>query len=565
MTLRAVTYARFSSDLQSAASIDDQERVCRQRAVREGWLIIDTYADHAISGSTMQRPGYQALMARLHRGGIDIVLTESWDRISRDPEHTAGFFKRATFAGARIITLAEDEITDFHVGLKGAMGAIYLKDLRAKTHRGQEGRILAGRSIGGPPYGYQVVRQIGRDGDLDRGLRAIDEAEAAVVRRIFDLYVRGASPLRIARTLNADGVPGPSGGPWLEDTIRGRSTRGDGILRNAIYDGRLVWNRRHNLKDPVTGALVRRAAATNTHVEVEVPLLKIVERDQWQAAQARLLDNAAAANPAAPDGQPGFWDRRKPRHLLTGKVFCGICGQGFATMGKDYLRCMHARNGHCANTASLRRGPLESAVLDALRVQLMAPHLLKAFVGAFTDEWQRLAQEARVTTTASTRERAELERKIANLIEVLSEDPRSPGIRIKLADLEAQLDRLPLPTTPAVSDAPRLPTDLGAVYRSRLAEFELALTDIAMPDLLEAARALIERVVVHPPAGDDGLPKIELDGNLPRMLQLAINQNTKKGDTESAALFVNAIECSVKRDPGAKPLAFLPCRHPTHA
>jgi hypothetical protein len=75
-----------------------------------------------------------------------------------------------------------------------------------------------------------------------------------------------------------------------------------------------------------------------------------------------------------------------------------------------------------------------------------------------------------LATTASARERASLERKIANLVEVLSEDPRSPGIRIKLADLEAQLDRLSLPTIPAVSDAPRLPTDVGAVYRSRLAE-----------------------------------------------------------------------------------------------
>ena len=93
--MRAVTYARFSSDLQSAASIVDQERVCRQRAEREGWNIVEAFADHAISGSTMLRPGYQALLARLRKGDIDIVLAESLDRISRDMEHIASFFKVA--------------------------------------------------------------------------------------------------------------------------------------------------------------------------------------------------------------------------------------------------------------------------------------------------------------------------------------------------------------------------------------------------------------------------------------------------------------------------------------
>ena len=93
--MHAVIYSRFSSDLQSAASIVDQERVCRLRAEREGWQVIDTFADHAISGSTMLRPGYQNLIARLRQGGVEVVLAESLDRFSRDQEHIAGFFKLA--------------------------------------------------------------------------------------------------------------------------------------------------------------------------------------------------------------------------------------------------------------------------------------------------------------------------------------------------------------------------------------------------------------------------------------------------------------------------------------
>jgi len=67
---------------------------------------------------------------------FDIVLAEALDRFSRDQEDTAGLFKRLTFAGVSIVTLAEGDITHLHVGLKGTMNALFLKDLADKTRRG---------------------------------------------------------------------------------------------------------------------------------------------------------------------------------------------------------------------------------------------------------------------------------------------------------------------------------------------------------------------------------------------------------------------------------------------
>jgi site-specific DNA recombinase len=78
----------------------------------------------------------------------------------------------------RLVTVSEGEIGDLHIGLKGAMNALYLKDLADKTRRGLEGRVRAGRSGGGRCYGYDVV-----PGE-ERGGRVINEDEAAVVRRI---------------------------------------------------------------------------------------------------------------------------------------------------------------------------------------------------------------------------------------------------------------------------------------------------------------------------------------------------------------------------------------------
>ena len=78
------------------------------------------------------------------RRRFDVVLTESLDRLSRDQEDIAGFYKRTLFAGIKIVTLAEGEISELHVGLKGTMGALYLKDLALKTRRGLEGRVAPG-------------------------------------------------------------------------------------------------------------------------------------------------------------------------------------------------------------------------------------------------------------------------------------------------------------------------------------------------------------------------------------------------------------------------------------
>src|SRR5206468_522069 len=158
--IKAAIYARYSSDNQRDASIADQLRLCRLLADREGWTLEEEYADHAVSGATLLRAGFQALMRDALKRRFDVVLAESLDRFSRDQEDTAGLFKRLTFVGVRVITLAEGEITHLHVGLKGTMNALFLKDLADKTRRGLRGRVEAGKSGGGLCYGYRVIRSL---------------------------------------------------------------------------------------------------------------------------------------------------------------------------------------------------------------------------------------------------------------------------------------------------------------------------------------------------------------------------------------------------------------------
>jgi site-specific DNA recombinase len=171
---RVALYARYSSDHQRDASIEDQFRLCHLHAKRESWTVVESYADRGVSGSSViLRPGVQALIADAMRGRFDVVLAEALDRISRDQEDIAGLFKRLNFAGVPIITLGEGEITELHVGLKGTMNALFLKDLADKTRRGQRGRVEKGKAGGGNSYGYRTVRQLDASGNLLRGDRMI--------------------------------------------------------------------------------------------------------------------------------------------------------------------------------------------------------------------------------------------------------------------------------------------------------------------------------------------------------------------------------------------------------
>ena len=207
--MRAVIYARYSTDLQSPSSIEDQIRVCRERIDREGWTYHTAYCDRAVSGASRLRASYQMLLEDARRGFFDVVVAEALDRLSRDQEDTAHLFKHLSFAGVQLVTLSEGEISELHIGLSGAMGALYLKQLAEKTRRGLRGRVEQGRSGGGRSYGYSIVSNASHADQT--GERRIDEAEATVVCRVFMSYRDGVSPREIAKMLNREGVPGPAG------------------------------------------------------------------------------------------------------------------------------------------------------------------------------------------------------------------------------------------------------------------------------------------------------------------------------------------------------------------
>jgi site-specific DNA recombinase len=515
---RAAIYARYSSENQSETSIEDQVRNNRRLCEEKGWHVAEVYWDRAMSGASTLRPGYQKLLADARADKFDVVVAEGLDRLSRDQVTTATLFQQLSFIGIMIFTRADGEVNELHVGLKGTMNALFLKDLALKTHRGIEGRVRQGKSGGGKAFGYRVVQQRAADGTAIRGDREIVEAEAAIVQRIFAEFAAGKSPRAIARDLNRENIKGPSGKPWRDTTIRGHATRRTGILRNDLYAGRLLWNKQSYRRNPDTGKRVARPREDREHIATEVPELRIVDQAMWDAVQARL--NAIRASPCSTKQRKSeFWKRRRPKHLLTGLVHCGECGGLMAAIGKDYLACTAARSGAgCSNRTSIRRSRIEEVVLEGLKKQLMEPELVEEFIRAFHEEinLQNSAQELRAVEHQA--ELARVTKKLKGLYDAIADGLRTPGLKDQLLRLEAHQAELNKLVESAPPPAPRLHPKLAEFYRATVADLHAALNDLgARTEAAEILRGLIERISVR-----DDLQghMVELTGDIVKLITL---------------------------------------------
>jgi site-specific DNA recombinase len=287
--LRSVPWRAGGLNRTEAAPRVRQLRSGRESAREDA--VVEEFTDHAISGSTLLRSGFQSLMRDALNGRFDIVLAEALDRFSRDQEDTARLFKRFTFAGVNIVTLAEGDITHLHVGLKGTMNALFLKDLADKTRRGLRGRVELGKSGGGLCYGYKVACAT-HDAGAATGVREIVPVEAEVIRRIFRDYAAGLSPKALAKRLNAERCPGPGGSPWNPSTIHGNPARG--TRRPTRVESLAIH------QDPDSGKRVLRLNPSSDWVTTAVPALRIVDDELWDQVKARQVEMRRVASNGDP-------------------------------------------------------------------------------------------------------------------------------------------------------------------------------------------------------------------------------------------------------------------------
>ena len=509
--MRAAIYARFSSELQDERSIVDQIAVAKKYVETRGLTLTQTYQDAAISGaSTLNRPGLQSLLADALVGRFNIIVTESLDRLSRSQADIATLYEKLTFLGVRIETLADGAVSEIHVGLKGTMAALFLKDLAQKTRRGQVGRVKAGRIPGGKSYGYDIVHK-----GEERGLRALNTTEADVVRRIFKEYANGKGTFAIVVDLNKERIAGPRGGLWSASALIGSPKRLNGLLNNELYKGTIVYNRQRFMKDPATGKRVARENPQNEWHRQEAPELRIVEQDVWDAVQAKRSER----------GGKHLYHKRRPKRLLSGLLRCACCGGNYSVVRDDVMRCATLSNSRgCDNRRTIRTDEIEQRVLTALDRYLLAPDVVADAVATYIKERQRLSKQRAKRHGEISRDLAAVKRRIEAVLELaMAGNGDAKSVNRKLVELEADQDRLETELTKAPSaDAIAVHPSAPERYRAKVAQIHEALKQGqgAAHDAIKLLRDLVDHIIVTPterpaPVG------LQVVGNLAALLMEA--------------------------------------------
>ena len=473
---RVAIYARYSSQLQKPTSIDDQIRLCRQRAEADGRVVVRVHFDRATTATTRHsRSGLRDLLRDAERQAMDFVYAEALDRLSRDQEDMPGIYKRLKYWNVQLFTLQEGEIQPIHICVGAFMNQAFIENLANKTRRGQIGAVHDGRIPGGLSYGYRTANRIDETGRPIRGLREIDPDQASVVRRIYRLYAEGSSVRDIAGILNREGEPGPRGRAWGQSTINGHRSRRNGILNNELYRGRLVYNRQNFIRDPDTGKRQARPVDPSEWIVEDVPDLRIVDDALWDIVQTRRQAGQDRRHSSAP---------RTPLPL-TGVLRCGECGGPMTIVNKRRYAChAHREKRTCHNP----RG------IDARRIEDQACSLLSMHVLKHPDVHMMVHQAAERSHARRAEIAAEVDDKktrIDNLIDSIETGRASQAAHRRVLDLEHEIAALKielqdLGTVPCVR-----PGEIAERIQQRLSVLNAAITD-KRPDPARRHRALLE-------------------------------------------------------------------------
>ena len=236
----AAIYARKSTEQNGVA--DEAKSVVRQidhakaYAQRKGWKLADEYVfvDDGISGAEFaNRPGFLRLMNSLKpRAPFQALVMSEESRLGREAIETAYALKQLVQAGVRVFFYLEDRertlespIDKIMLSLTTFADELEREKARQRTYDAMLRKARAGHVTGGRVFGYENLEITGPGGQRSHVERRILEDEAAVIRRIFQMYANGDGYTKIAKTLNAEGALSPRsqrGRPrgWASNCIR---------------------------------------------------------------------------------------------------------------------------------------------------------------------------------------------------------------------------------------------------------------------------------------------------------------------------------------------------------
>ena len=427
-------YLRVSSQAQRQRdTIASQREAVLDHARRCGWAIPDAYvfADDGFSGATLERPALEALRDGVASGEVETVLVWSVDRLSRNFAHQILLQEEFARTGAKIVCVQEpDDATPHGMLLRQILSVISEyertqiaeRSRRGKIHRARQGSL---NMLTRAPYGYRLLRKTETCG----ARLEVDDTEARVVRRIFELYVReGLKMHEIGPRLDAQGVRPRHARHWSCSTVAV-------ILRNEAYIGKAAYLKsmssgkraRHNRTGRQKGGAVRRLIGRTARAReewIELPVPAVVDEALFARAQQQRAANQR------------FSARKTTEQtLLQGLCVCAHCGY---TMGRNsgtgsrgaprrhYYRCHGAESwrrpqGAVCDNPAVRADELDEAVWREVLALLENPELIQREIN------RRLAAAndtvaARGRTDALHGELARIATRIRRLLDAYQEE-----------------------------------------------------------------------------------------------------------------------------------------------
>lgn len=306
--LNVVLYVRVSSDRQveKGLSIPSQLRELRRYCEERSYLVLNEFSDEGISGTTDQRPGFQAMISycKLNHERLDAVLVWKFNRFSRDRVDSAVYKRFLRKLGMNVISItepiAESIDSELLEAMVEAMDSRFSKSLAQDVMRGIRETAKRGfYPLSTAPLGYK--REEIRDGKAKRYILVPDEEMAPLVRRIFTMYVdEGEGAKAIATTLNEEGLTTRRGKPWGVKRILN-------ILSTPVYAG--------TLHIEFTTDNARYLPQQDRTITVEDAFAPLIDKETFAQAQ-RLREKRARA----PSRQLGS------DYLLSGLLTCEQCG-----------------------------------------------------------------------------------------------------------------------------------------------------------------------------------------------------------------------------------------------
>ncbi len=477
-------YARVSSDRQDVdLSVAAQLRALREFAERNGYRVAREYVDEAESGRVADRPQFRRMLddASETESPFQEILVWKFSRFTRKREHAVAFKSMLRRRGIRVTSITE-HADDTPTGklmeaIIESVDEFYSENLAQEVRRGmresaQRGFYLASVA----PFGYRKVYVA--DGGKQRPRLELDPPRDSVVRRIFEMALRGQSTLEIVKTLNSEGIPSAKGKRWLKTAVHG-------MLSNEVYMGTLVWG--------------LKATDGSEPVRVENAVPAIVSTEEFEQIRGMLEARAPAkSNPR----------RAASPYLLSGLVACALCGKQLtaaeAKGGKyTYYVCgslLKRGSGSC-ETPRLNAKRFETLILDQLRDHVLTESNIRELVKMLDEEMDGAAREERERLEmieAQLREIRQMLDRIWRVIEKtdLEIDDAAPRIREHMARKE-QLEAAAEQARKALAER-RVLLDKAEV----VAEFVADMADfLRTSDITESKaflRTFVKQIAVEP-------------------------------------------------------------------